>query len=266
MAPSRAGGRPRIPWDASRRRKLVRLYLMTTLKITDIQRVLETGGFKPGTRNIQAQLSALLPDINTEWRTYRPRDLQQGVHRLAQLKRCRENQVSKYTQRNARRCDRANAETKLPIETLTQATSCHFYNPARHYEFELPGGVPSHLSLPELSGWYLHQSLNLGRRPFETEPHTDDRSSDKEVLNVEEQPNPGSPISNGDTASVTRTAHNQSRHKKGKGNAAKDTRPDRTILHPASTRLPEVSENSTLTRSNSKRSLTSRRAFRGDPA
>jgi hypothetical protein len=47
MAPSKPCGRPKIAWDASRKRKLVRLYLMTDLKIADIQQVLSTEGFTP---------------------------------------------------------------------------------------------------------------------------------------------------------------------------------------------------------------------------
>lgn len=41
------GGRPRIAWNASRRRKLVRLYLMTGLKVKDIAQVLSSKDFKP---------------------------------------------------------------------------------------------------------------------------------------------------------------------------------------------------------------------------
>jgi len=47
MAPSKPCGRPKVAWDASRKRKLVRLYLMTDLKIADIQQVLSTEGFTP---------------------------------------------------------------------------------------------------------------------------------------------------------------------------------------------------------------------------
>jgi hypothetical protein len=48
MAPTNSGGRPKIAWNASRKRKLVRLYLMTDLKVIDIQQALGTDGFNPG--------------------------------------------------------------------------------------------------------------------------------------------------------------------------------------------------------------------------
>jgi hypothetical protein len=48
MAPSNPGGRPKKAWNASRKRKLVRLYLMTDLKVMEIQKVLEEEGFSPG--------------------------------------------------------------------------------------------------------------------------------------------------------------------------------------------------------------------------
>jgi hypothetical protein len=39
-------GRPKNGWTASRRRKLVRLYLMTNLELDDIAKVLRTDDFK----------------------------------------------------------------------------------------------------------------------------------------------------------------------------------------------------------------------------
>jgi hypothetical protein len=41
------GGRPRTQWTPSRRRRAVRLYLMTTLRVEDIREVLSEDGFKP---------------------------------------------------------------------------------------------------------------------------------------------------------------------------------------------------------------------------
>jgi hypothetical protein len=46
-APSKPCGRPKVAWDVSRKRKLVRLYLMIDLKLADIQQVLSTEGFTP---------------------------------------------------------------------------------------------------------------------------------------------------------------------------------------------------------------------------
>jgi hypothetical protein len=47
MAPRNPGGRPKIPWTASRKRKLIRLYLLTDLKIEEIEGVLRADGFAP---------------------------------------------------------------------------------------------------------------------------------------------------------------------------------------------------------------------------
>ena len=47
MAPVRPGGRPRNAWNPSRRRKLIRLYTLTTLNKKEIQAVLAEDGFNP---------------------------------------------------------------------------------------------------------------------------------------------------------------------------------------------------------------------------
>lgn len=138
------------------------------------------------TRNIQAQLSALLPDNITEWRRYRPRDQQQGIYRLAQFRRCNENQMSKYTQRRAKRYLKANgaakSSTKDSAKDSAVESTAPFYNPYRHYDYILPGGVPSHLALPQLSQWYSHQLSNLNHSSCTAKPDLDSRSSDKEAF------------------------------------------------------------------------------------
>ena len=47
MAPTKPGGRPKIAWTSSRKRKLVRLYLLTSLNIHGIQQVLSAIDFTP---------------------------------------------------------------------------------------------------------------------------------------------------------------------------------------------------------------------------
>jgi len=48
LGPRHPGGRPRIPWTDSRKRKLTRLYLLTDLTIPEIGSVLTAEGFAPG--------------------------------------------------------------------------------------------------------------------------------------------------------------------------------------------------------------------------
>lgn len=52
------------------------------------------------TRNLQTQLGALLPDYSKEWRTCRPSKMQMR-NRIYQLKKSRENRISKYQSRKA---------------------------------------------------------------------------------------------------------------------------------------------------------------------
>ena len=44
---SKPGGRPKLAWNASRNRKLIRLYLLTDITPGEIQWVLSSDGFKP---------------------------------------------------------------------------------------------------------------------------------------------------------------------------------------------------------------------------
>jgi hypothetical protein len=41
MPPTNLGGRPPLPWTASRNRKLARLWLLTDISIADIKKVFE---------------------------------------------------------------------------------------------------------------------------------------------------------------------------------------------------------------------------------
>jgi len=45
---AKVGGRPKIPWTSSRKRKLARLYLVTDLTIAEIRSALTVDGFAPG--------------------------------------------------------------------------------------------------------------------------------------------------------------------------------------------------------------------------
>jgi len=47
MAPTNPGGRPKLDWTSSRKRKLGRLYLLTDIAISDIQQVLKDEKFNP---------------------------------------------------------------------------------------------------------------------------------------------------------------------------------------------------------------------------
>jgi len=47
MAPTNLGGRPKLDWTSSRKRKLGRLYLLTDVTIADIQQILKDEKFNP---------------------------------------------------------------------------------------------------------------------------------------------------------------------------------------------------------------------------
>ncbi|KAF4637684.1 hypothetical protein G7Y89_g407 [Cudoniella acicularis] len=171
MAPTKAGGRPKIPWTDSRKRKLVRLYLLTDLTIDDIR-----------TRNIQTQLKDLLPNNAKEWQNYRPSSPEQMKLRLAQLKACKENQFAKYSRYRARCISRQQRCSPLSISTEVLSEGPGPYSdPLIHYRHVGLPGVPSHLSLPEMGTWYAHQSLKNQIQPYLSSDTYERRSSDKQV-------------------------------------------------------------------------------------
>ncbi|PMD32026.1 ankyrin [Hyaloscypha variabilis F] len=93
-APTR--GRPQKDWNASRHRKLIRLWTLTELTKEEIVKVLAATGFDAGTTNIRAQLTQLLPsDYPENWRKYHPRDDRTLKRRFYCLRRCKRGRISK---------------------------------------------------------------------------------------------------------------------------------------------------------------------------
>jgi len=151
MAPTNPGGRPKLDWTASRNRKLGRLYLLTDITIQDIQQVLKEDRFCPrselallrsiflthsSVRSIQAQLRLLLPNNVKEWRQYRPTEKKQMINRLTQLRRARQDRVSKHFSRRPR--PRLESHT-TDGATQSQPLNSHptpYYNPGRYYNEE----------------------------------------------------------------------------------------------------------------------------------
>ncbi|PQE06558.1 ankyrin repeat protein [Rutstroemia sp. NJR-2017a WRK4] len=186
------GGRPKIPWTASRKRKLIRLYLMTTLDYHQIRALISTDGFNPW--NIQAQLSTLLPNVKKNRRIYGPSGIAQGKARLAVWKKCREYTASRHARRKlkSRRELQGLPEKILPrnstedvsIPSPTLLRTSPYYDPLVHWNYEavLPFGIPSHVSMPEIGSWYsnMHMKPSLlgGQAPSTTGKN---RDSDKEV-------------------------------------------------------------------------------------
>jgi hypothetical protein len=133
------------------------------------------------TRNVQSQLSDLLPNLSTEWRQYRPSGANQTKNRLAQLKGARANQVSKYLRRQAKfAVDVEMADKDKTKPTYSGTTP--YYDPYRHYNEKLPPGVPSHFFLPLSGAWYSPQSLPMQREQRLGETLGETRWSDKEVV------------------------------------------------------------------------------------
>ncbi|PMD38787.1 hypothetical protein L207DRAFT_634785 [Hyaloscypha variabilis F] len=187
MAPTKPAGRPKIAWTSSRKRKLVRLYLLTNLNIHGIQQVLVATDFTPSTRNIQSQLGDLLPNLSTEWRQYRATGTNQMMDRFAQIRHAKANQVSKYSRRRARFAVDVEEADKGKAKATCSRTN-PYYDPCRHYNENLPPGVPSHFLLPQSGAWYCPQSLPMQRQQRSPEALNDCRFSDKEV--VADQPGP----------------------------------------------------------------------------
>ncbi|PMD17839.1 hypothetical protein NA56DRAFT_727881 [Hyaloscypha hepaticicola] len=181
MAPTKPGGRPKIAWTSSRKRKLVRLYLLTSLNIHGIQQALVATDFTPSTRNIQSQLGDLLPNLSTQWRQYRPTETNQMKNRFVQIRHAKANQVSKYSRRRARFAVDLEVVDKGKTKAIHSRTT-PYYDPCRHYNENLPPGVPSHFLLPQSGAWYLPQSLPMQRQHKLPEALNDCRFSDKEVV------------------------------------------------------------------------------------
>ncbi|KAH8602373.1 hypothetical protein B0O99DRAFT_680499 [Bisporella sp. PMI_857] len=135
MARSNPGGRPKLDWTASRNRKLGRLYLLTDITVQDIQQLLKEDKFSPSVRSIQAQLSLLLPNNVKDWRQYRPTERKQMVNRLAQLKRARQDRVSKYSYRpSSRPCLESKPVPTITTQVFRPQTPTPYYDPCRYYK------------------------------------------------------------------------------------------------------------------------------------
>ncbi|KUJ23873.1 ankyrin [Mollisia scopiformis] len=166
MTLPKRGGRPKIPWDASRKRKLARLYLMTNLRIVDIQQMLKSNGFTPGKRNVHEQLSQLFPDSEHRWRQYRPTGTDQGIHRFAQLKTWREHQKRRHDKRIAR----SHASVMKPIQpiqsdyVLEEVKSGVLYDPLQHYNHQSTENDAC--IFPGYSQWYSSNAASAGNDPL----------------------------------------------------------------------------------------------------
>jgi hypothetical protein len=199
MPSTNRGGRPKLDWTSSRNRKLVRLYLLTDINTTEIQQVLGAAEtftpryvkcqfcgsnqklmFPYSVRSIQAQLSLLLPNNVTEWRQYRP-TAAQGKARLAQLKRSRENHISKYARRQSRITVNIESNRKSNAGTPRWDPTL-YYNPSRHYDDESPAGVPSHFEVSRSSASSSWKPLPTVLGTLFTEVLDEDRYSDKETV------------------------------------------------------------------------------------
>lgn len=101
-------------------------------------------------------------------------------NRVAQLKRARENHVSKY----ARRWPRSAVNIKVaPKPTAGNFASqpTPYYNPARHYDEQSPGGIPSYFLLSRSSVSSSQSSTTVSDR-VSSEILDEFRYSDKEVV------------------------------------------------------------------------------------
>lgn len=96
MAPKGPGGRPQNAWTNSRRRKLARLYALTDLTNSEIEKVLKSDGFNTSSRDIQNKLRFLFPkDYTKAYRAYRPKNKEQMKRRSEILQSIKTHRVSK---------------------------------------------------------------------------------------------------------------------------------------------------------------------------
>ncbi|PVH79515.1 ankyrin, partial [Cadophora sp. DSE1049] len=88
MLSAKLGGRPINKWNSSRRRKLVRLYSLTTLDKDEIRAVLKAHDFDPSSSDIQKKLRHLFPrDYAKDYRAFRPLNRKQMNTRLSSIRR-----------------------------------------------------------------------------------------------------------------------------------------------------------------------------------
>jgi len=137
------------------------------------------------TRNIQTQLSALLPNYATAWRQYRPNGIEKGKTRLSHLKSCRKEQIAKH----ARRCARSQKYRGIPRNISLESLGSSQPNQTQ-YADTLPGIVPSHISMPDLSAWYSTQSSEVSSLPSKFSNISSEGYSDKQVVLLEQEDDP----------------------------------------------------------------------------
>ncbi|KAF4625416.1 hypothetical protein G7Y89_g12751 [Cudoniella acicularis] len=125
MTPKGPGGRPPNAWTHSRRRKLVRLYTLTTLTNKEIQSVLEEDGFSPKSRDIQMKLRELLPkDYSKKFLTYKPKNDDDMCSRLTTMRKISKGRVSK-----ARRHTQSQKRLSFTLSRRMSATEEGFTGP-----------------------------------------------------------------------------------------------------------------------------------------
>ncbi|PVH75127.1 ankyrin [Cadophora sp. DSE1049] len=103
---SRLMGRPKNDWTPSRKRKLVRLYLMTQLDVDDIGRVLSRKGFIPCKRDVQKQLNALIRHRPNQIRFKGPitKRLLQLLRECKELRRLNREEKDRVSYRDLKGC------------------------------------------------------------------------------------------------------------------------------------------------------------------
>jgi hypothetical protein len=105
-------------------------------------------------------------------------------HRLAQLKRCRADQISKYNRLKAHSLRDPNVSHDKHKDTSSSFPILGLQNRIQQQDSEIvPAGVPSHSTLPHLDAWYSQHRilLNQGQETL-FEDNCERRSSDKEVI------------------------------------------------------------------------------------
>ncbi|KAF8856405.1 hypothetical protein BDZ45DRAFT_727467 [Acephala macrosclerotiorum] len=208
------GGRPRNAWTSSRRRKLVRLYTLTTLNINEIVRVLEAHEFNPSSRDVQKNLRELFSaDYTKNYKTFRPPKERSESFRLQRL-RAKPNPAQQISPSLGLQSGRNSPPAKATYPRYLQA----FEGPSSAFRGV---SIPNHISAPHtlISGIGSEPEsqivvpsrllLDGSSIPAQSTPlpHTIGTSS---VVPILPEHQPPTSVCQGKAASVTRLSLHQS--------------------------------------------------------
>ncbi|KAI9647665.1 Transcription factor mbp1 [Ciborinia camelliae] len=154
---------------------------------------LATADFKPCLRDVQTQLSKLLPNRDKGHESYRPSRKGQSKIRVEMWKRCTMHLISshtrlklKYLEKRRNRGSSSLVSEKAQCEANSMSVEPPdpqniYYNALAHwnYEITLPEGIPTHVSMSEISQKW---SSELNASPIQEFLSIDSASNNRELI------------------------------------------------------------------------------------